>query len=56
MFTKKDIRNIILFVIAALVITVGLIWIIIEFAPYLIVLIAFPAWLISALADGANVK
>lgn len=55
MLTKKDIRNIIIFVIIFFAIMSALIWLIIEFAPYLIAIIALPAWLGAALADGANV-
>lgn len=53
---KKDIRNIIIFMIVSFAIISALIWLIIEFVPYLIAIIALPAWLCAALADGANVK
>lgn len=56
MLTRKDIRNIILFIVAVLAVGAALVWLLIECAPFLIGLIAFPAWLGAALADGANVK
>lgn len=56
MLTRKDIRNIILFIVAVLAVGAALVWLLSMCAPFLIGLIAFPAWLAAALADGANVK
>lgn len=55
MLTKKEIRNIILFVIAVIAVSAAVYWLIIEFAPYILGVIALPAWLAAALKTGANV-
>lgn len=52
---KKEIRFIILFVLLFFGGAALLIWLLIEFAPYLLFLAALPAWLFAALNDGANV-
>lgn len=55
MSTKKEIRNIILYAIGVLSVSAAVLWLIIEFAPYILGVIALPAWLAAALKDGANV-
>lgn len=55
MSTKKDIRNIILYAIGVPVVSAAVLWLIIEFAPYILGAIALPAWLAAALKAGANV-
>lgn len=52
---KKEIRFIILFVLLFFGGAALLIWLLIEFATYLLFLAALPAWLFAALNDGANV-
>lgn len=55
MHTPKNIKFIILFVAIFFGVTGLLIWFLLTFAPYLLGLIAFPAWLAAALADGTKV-
>lgn len=55
MHTNPHIPLIILIVLAAIAILVGVIWLIIEFAPILLGVFIFLPWLIAALAAGANV-
>lgn len=54
--TKKEILKFILIILGAFAVIGGVIWLIIELAPYLLAIIALPTWLAAALADGANVK
>lgn len=54
--TKKETLKFILMVLGAFVVIGGAIWLIIELAPYLLAIAAFPAWFVAALSDGAKVK
>lgn len=56
MLNRKDIICIIVYLLAVLAVGAVLAWILIEYAPYLLGLIALPAWLFAALADGANLN
>ena len=55
MHTPKNIKFIILFAVIFFGATGLLIWLLLTFAPYLLGLIALPAWLAAALADGAKI-
>lgn len=55
MFTKKEIIKIILFVVGAVLVMCGIIWLIIQIVPFFIVAIAFFPWLFAALKAGADV-
>lgn len=54
--TKKEILKFILIILGAFAVIGGIVWLIIELAPYLLAIVAFPVWLAAALADGAKVK
>lgn len=55
MFTKKEIIRIILFIVGAVLVTFGIIWLICQIAPFIIAVIAFVPWLFAALKAGADV-
>lgn len=54
MISNKTIK-VILIVVGVIVAVVGIIWLLIELAPWLLLIIAFPTWLIAALCEGGKV-
>lgn len=48
--------EIILLIIGIIAAVVGIVWLLVELAPWILMIIAAPVWLLQALNAGGNVK